>query len=343
MSPASISALIPDETAGAHDFSDLPIWEQTLRRALLEDRAASGVVLEQFPELLPYTHMDGRLKQQRRLAPATRVAAAYDEYLRFQANDTFVISYPKSGRTWLRMLLGHYFSGGREEHVLDLERVARASDPSVRITMTHDDDPHLKPHTEIVVDKEIYRTKTVIFLTRDPLDVCVSNFFQHERRGGRILSSDDRVYGSIAEYIFDGIGGLKNVIGFYNAWTNARSIPKSFLRVSYEQLGLDPMAAMTNVIKALGHLQPDTARLAQAIDFCSFSNMRLLEEEDRLGDFRLRAFNKTDTESYKVRRGIIGGYRDYISPDTISELQRILQECLIDYSSACSSPNHERT
>ena len=45
--------------------------------------------------------------------------------------------------------------------------------------------------------------------------------------------------------------------------------------------------------------------------------MRRLEEAGTLRNNRLRPTIAGDPEAFKVRRGIVGGYRDYLSADDI--------------------------
>jgi hypothetical protein len=77
----------------------------------------------------------------------------------------FVISFPKSGRTWLGVMLD------------DLE---------VRARYSHDGSDHRLrlPLSELRADKAQYAGATVLLMVRDPRDTVVSGYFQVTRRLG---------------------------------------------------------------------------------------------------------------------------------------------------------------
>ncbi len=78
--------------------------------------------------------------------------------------------------------------------------------------------------------------------------------------------------------------------------------------------------------------EPDPAALGRAVEIASFENMRRLEEGDlqapgaalvaALKEEALRPFDAGDPESFKVRRGKVGGYVDYLARPDIEFLHR---------------------
>jgi hypothetical protein len=65
------------------------------------------------------------------------------------------------------------------------------------------------------------------------------------------------------------------------------------------------------------------AEIQEAVDFGSFDNLRKLETSGffRQGGMTLR--NPDDPETFKVRRGKVGGYRDYFTPEQVAELEEL--------------------
>jgi hypothetical protein len=65
--------------------------------------------------------------------------------------------------------------------------------------------------------------------------------------------------------------------------------------------------------------------IQEAVDFGSFDNLRKLETSGffRQGGLTLRDPN--DPNSFKVRRGKVGGYRDYFSPEQVAELDELVR------------------
>ena len=66
----------------------------------------------------------------------------------------------------------------------------------------------------------------------------------------------------------------------------------------------------------------------EAVSFGSFDNLRQLESKGffRQGGMKLR--NPDDPNSFKVRRGKVGGYRDYFTAEQAAELEALVQERL---------------
>jgi hypothetical protein len=58
--------------------------------------------------------------------------------------------------------------------------------------------------------------------------------------------------------------------------------------------------------------------------------MKKLERSDFFKTSILRPSDKDDPESYKVRRGKIGGYKDYLNKKDLEYVQKQMQE-LSDY------------
>ena len=94
----------------------------------------------------------------------------------------YIISFPKSGRTWLRMLLGKAVCrkyGLDENLMVNTYKLTGAAGISP-VIFTHDDSSikHGHRHDRLETDKSRYRNQKVIFLIRDPRDVIVSCYFQ---------------------------------------------------------------------------------------------------------------------------------------------------------------------
>jgi hypothetical protein len=55
--------------------------------------------------------------------------------------------------------------------------------------------------------------------------------------------------------------------------------------------------------------------LDAALRFCEFSNMKKLEAAGSFDSKILQPRDMNDPESFNVRRGKVGGYREYLSSD----------------------------
>jgi len=224
---------------------------------------------------------------------------------------TYVISYPRSGRTWLRLIIGkalcHHYRID-ERHMLWTERVTAAAEDVAVTQFFHDDSDFIAPiHAEKLIDnKAYYRNKHVIFLTRAVDDLLVSAYFHATRRM--------RVYeGSIEEFIRDKCFGLPKIIAFYRIWHACAGQPRSFLHVTYEEMHRTPLAGVRAVLRCLGAVDVPDGVIEMAIGFASFANMRRLEESDYFKHEIMRPGDPSDIESYKVRSGVMGAAAKYLS------------------------------
>ena len=102
---------------------------------------------------------------------------------------------------------------------------------------------------------------------------------------------------------------------FHNAWHANRQIPQAFLVLRYEEMRHDPKSSLRTVLDFIGTPKMDASVLDAAVRYASFNSMKRMEQQMRFPGKKLRPADPGDEESYKVRRGKVGGYADYLSPD----------------------------
>src|SRR5262245_52295649 len=215
----------------------------------------------------------------------------------------FLVSYPKCGRTWLRVLLSraletHY--GAPEVDYLGGAFLGGNVPGAPRVRVTHDDDPHWKTPRGLDRRKRRYRGKRVVLLVRDPRDVVVSMYFERSRR--------ERAYdGSLSAFLHESRGSLDTILAYYNVWARSRGIPSELLIVRYEDLRRDTERELGRLLDFLGVRGVSARTMGDAVRFASFESMREMESTGSLGSGRLRPRDPNDPESFKTRRGKAGG------------------------------------
>lgn len=238
--------------------------------------------------------------------------------------DALLISYPKCGRTWLTMLLSramasHAGLGEVDYLATDLLGGAVAGVPHIRIS--HDDNPHWKTVRKLGRSKREYRNKKVILLVRDPRDVVVSMYFERTRR--------ELAYeGTLHEFLHEPKGSLDTILGYYNIWARERARLSGLCLVRYEDLKSDTSGQLKRILRFAGLDPIVDAHVEEATRFASFESMRAMEQADALKTGRLRPRDPSDTESFKTRKGKVGGFVDYLSPDEIAWMERKIRETL---------------
>jgi alcohol sulfotransferase len=99
--------------------------------------------------------------------------------------------------------------------------------------------------------------------------------------------------------------------------------------VRYEDMRTDPESVLKEVVDFLG-TPGSEAHVKEAVAFAAYENMKKLEEEKAFASSgrRLVPGDKTNPDSFKVRRAKVGGYRDYFDDDQSAEIDRFVRESL---------------
>ena len=105
-------------------------------------------------------------------------------YEKLSNQQVVLISFPKSGRSWLRLMLCdmvNFQFKDAENIVADTNLLWKIHPLVPYFTIDHDDACFKSP-AELNLTKENYSNAKVIFLVRDPRDVIVSWYFQLVKR-----------------------------------------------------------------------------------------------------------------------------------------------------------------
>ena len=62
------------------------------------------------------------------------------------------------------------------------------------------------------------------------------------------------------------------------------------------------------------------------MEYGSFKNMRRKEQEEHIASGKLQPGAYVDEESYKVRRGKVGGYVDYLDNNDLEYVNSVIDE-----------------
>ncbi len=235
----------------------------------------------------------------------------------------YIISYPKSGRTWLRLLLGKVLCDQFQvdsKHMLDTLRVTTLA-RVLPTRFTHDGASMRDgcPITELDTSKTEYADKKIIVLVRDPRDIMVSCYFQATKR--------IHVYhGPISEFVRSDNYGIRKCVTFYNIWSENQALPKGFLAVRYEDMHTNPQGVLKSVLDFLGITNVEPHVMDRAIEFGRFDNMKKMEASGKFERQVLKPGNVNDQDSFKVRRGKVGGYADYLSQEDCQYLTDVIAQ-----------------
>src|SRR6266478_4132663 len=228
-----------------------------------------------------------------------------------------ILSVPKSGRTWLRAFLCAYFCKRFGlEFTLRPERYRQPGIP--RLIFSHDLFEHRTKGDlwdrlrgkYLVPRKQLSRAR-IILLARDPRDCFVSLYLQITRRDPN--APVELRQKSVSEMLRDKRFGVRAIINAMNDWMGEFSRRDNFTLVRYEALRASPAEHFRDLLALLGESSPDMGIFQEALEFSRFENMQKLEAAGAFDSKILHPGDVRDPESFKVRRGKVGGYREYLS------------------------------
>lgn len=150
----------------------------------------------------------------------------------------------------------------------------------------------------------------------------VSAYFQAVKR---INVYDD----DISSFVKNDFYGADKILSFYKLWYEAQYEPRSFIYTSYELMHEDAHRELRRVLKFMD-IDVDEAIIDKAVLSCSFSNMKAMEKEGEGVSSAFQPADKDDTESYKARKGKVGGYVDHLSEEDVGYIQKRAQAYGID-------------
>jgi hypothetical protein len=248
----------------------------------------------------------------------TRAKEAYRHY----RTDCYIISYPKCGRTWLRIMLAKalalHFDDPRETVWDPREVIEAAHKKGPYIQFTHDGvdypptgetkDPEKKYHR--------YKRKRVIFLIRDPRDVLVSYYFQRTRREGETHT--------LSDFLRHPWWGAARLMTYMRGWYEHRHIPLDFLLVRYEEFHRDAAEELRRILAFVDLGTVSDKLIESSVDYASFASMRKMSVNELVENLRLAPTDPQDPESFKVRKGKVGGYTEYLSPADTEYVEEIM-------------------
>ncbi|QNT68962.1 sulfotransferase domain-containing protein [Defluviicoccus vanus] len=257
-----------------------------------------------------------------------------EDYARLRDADCVIVSFGKSGRTWLRVMLSRFFQirfNLPQSMLLVFDNFHRRNPDIPRIFFTHDN--YLKDFTGQADSKSAYEDKKVVLLVRDPADVAVSQYYQWQFR---MTPRKKRINNypieqiSLFDFVMSPTSGLPKVIDFMNGWARDAGRIKDLLVVRYEDMRSNTEDTLRRIIDFIG-VPATTEQVKQAVAYASVENMRALEQKRVfwLSGTRMKAADSNNPNSFKVRKAKVGGYRDEFTPAQLREIDALVEKQLI--------------
>jgi len=228
-------------------------------------------------------------------------------------DDTFIVSYPRSGNTWTRFLVASLVRPAEPVSFANIERII----PDAEAQSSR----YLKriPRPRVIKSHQYFdpRFKKVIYVVRDPRDVALS-YYDFQRKYRQIEDSYPT-----PRYIRDFVAGrlgtgdwgtwAENV----GSWLGARDGQPGFLLLRYEDLISETARELARVADFLD-IEVTPGLLATTIERGSAHRMRQLE--------RNQASQWVSTKDKRpdipfIRTASSGGWKKLLLPESASEIE----------------------
>jgi hypothetical protein len=227
-------------------------------------------------------------------------------------DDTFIVSYPKSGNTWTRFLIANLLHPEPNLTLLDMERLVPAVDGQTRRFF------RTMPRPRVIRDHGPFNPqyKNVIYIVRDPRDVVVSAY-------NFVLKASvvDEHY-PITTFVNEFVRGARSAVGSWGenvaSWLATRGNTPRFLLLRYEDMLSETSRELGKIASFLG-MTVSAERLADAVSRSSADNMRKLEKMH--GDKWAQNKHMKRKDIPFVRSAKAGGWQAVLPKAAVAEVE----------------------
>jgi len=242
-----------------------------------------------------------------------------------EAADLVLMSPPKSGRTWLRVMLSHLYHrkyGVPAEEIITFDNFHARVPAIPRFYPTHIlNEP--EPVREMLRPERL-AAKRILLMVRDPRDVLVSARTHFEHRSS---ASERAMFGlprsgrlPLEAFVEHPRCGIEALLDLFDLFRRFLERAPQVLLLRYEDLRGDPRGQLARLVRFLGEsFTPE--QLEETVAFAGFDNLRRLEATGFFRSDILRPGDPRDPRSFKVREGRSGGYRQVLGADLLARIE----------------------
>lgn len=231
-------------------------------------------------------------------------------FVEVRPDDIFLVSYPKSGNTWLRFILAELMHPEAAADFANIDQII----PDIYKTSHRDigraPQPRvLKSHEPLDV-----RYQSVIYIVRDPRDVLLSYYHYKLLR-----NAFDESY-SIDSFAEEFLKGSLETFGSWGdhvgGWLGARSKHPRFLFLRYEDMLADTLGQLQKISSHLS-LRTSVEKLEDVVERCSLAT---LKQSEKNTGARWKTLTHSRRDKSFIREGKSGGGKKKLSAHTLNQL-----------------------
>ena len=231
------------------------------------------------------------------------------------ADDVFIVSYPRSGNTWVRFLLGNLVHQDQPTTFANVEsRIPEIYLFPDRVLRSLARPRLLKSH-------ECFdpRYRKIIYIVRDPRDVAVSYYHYAVKR--KTIEEDYPIADFIERFLaaeFDiQWAWAASWSDHVMSWVSMRQGREGFLLLRYEDMIENPEGALSKIAGFL-KLEASPQRLERAVSLSSADHMRSLEKEQG-SQWELTKATRQDKPF--IREASAGGWKMVLPPSSVAKIE----------------------
>jgi hypothetical protein len=188
-------------------------------------------------------------------------------------DDTFLVSYPKSGNTWIRFLIANLKHPEKHPDFTNLNELVVDNEAHSKRSL------NCLPRPRILKSQQYFdpRYCKILYLVRDPRDVVLAEY--HFAIKQRLHNEDYPLAHYVSRFLAGDTGhAFGSWFDHVASWYFTRRDDPGFLLVHYESLHAQPMVEMERIAKFLG-ASTDPASLRFAIEQSAAPRMREFEKK----------------------------------------------------------------
>ena len=259
----------------------------------------------------------------------------------------WLASYPKSGNTWIRVLLSNYLNDGDEpvninhlntgqiasnraifDELIGIEASDLTQDeielwrPLVyqRLAQMVDAPYFVKVHDAFIYTQNGQPlfpkngTAGALYIMRNPLDVAVSFAHHSNVNVRRIIKQMSNPHYAFVPRQIGIIAQFRQKLLTWGehviSWVDAPGVPVQIIR--YEDLKNDPETTFEEVVRFFG-LEVNAERIQKAVQFSTFDRLATQEQEHQFGE------KPSGAKSF-FRKGEVGSWAEQLTENQVTQI-----------------------
>ena len=226
-------------------------------------------------------------------------------------DDTFIVSYPRSGNTWTRFLIANLINPDEPATFANIETKVPEIEANTRRQLER------FPRPRILKSHEYFdpRYKKVVYIARDPRDVVLSNYYFQLKK--RFIEDGYPIDRYVSRFIAGEVDDYASWGDNVATWLVTRYGSPSFLLLRYEDMLQAPQHELAKVAFFLG-IEADSQRLDRAVELSSANRMRQLEKKD---ENVYIVTKKTRKDIPFVGTAASGGWKSTLPPHLAAQIE----------------------